>query len=74
MQCEAISDRQTTLDTTTVNANGEFRQRKINWHVPLIFKQFTVLINGYSGACTRLGNLYLRYQILGYTLEDPHQT
>ena len=71
MQCEAIDDFVTVLDTTAVNAQGPFRQRAINWHVPLEFKQFSVSITGFAGDCTRLGNLYMRYQHLGYKLEDP---
>ena len=71
MQVEAISDFFTVLDTTTVNAQGNFRQRPVRWHLPLEFKQFTVLITGFSGDCTRLGNLYLQYQKLGYVIEDP---
>lgn len=70
MQCEAISDFFTVLDTTTVNANGNFRQRRVAWNVPLVFKQATVLFTGVSGDCTRLGNLYLQYQILGYDIEE----
>lgn len=73
MQCEAISDFFTVLDTTTVNAQGNFRQRAVNWHQPLVFKQFTVLITGFSGDCTRIGNLYVQYQKLGYRLMDPNQ-
>ena len=71
MQCEAIDDFVTVLDTTTLNANGPFRQRGIYWHLPLQFKQFSVSITGFSGDCTRLGNLYIKYQRLGYPLIDP---
>jgi hypothetical protein len=70
MQCEAISDFHVTLDVARVNANGPFRQRPINWHVPLTFKQFTVSITGYSGDCTRLGNLYLQYQRIPYKVME----
>ena len=71
MQAEAISDFFTVLDTALVNANGNFRQRAVNWHVPLVFKQMTVLFTGTSGDCTRIGNLYLKYQILGYKIQEP---
>ena len=73
MQAEAISDFFTVLDTTVINAQGSFRQHAVRWHVPLEFKQFTVLITGASGDCTRIGNLYLQYQKLGYVIEDPNQ-
>lgn len=71
MQAEAINDFFKVLDTTVINAQGNFRQRGVEWHTPLIFKQFTVLITGFSGDCTRIGNLYLQYQRLGYKLMDP---
>lgn len=70
MQVEMISDFFTVLDTTVVNAQGNFRQRRVAWHVPLVFKQGTALFTGVSGDCTRLGNLYLQYQILGYDIEE----
>lgn len=71
MQCEAISDYFDVLDTTTINANGNFRQRSIDWHVPLVWKQGTVLITFVLGDCTRIGNLYITYQRLGYNIEEP---
>lgn len=45
---------------------GTFRQRQIAWDVPLIFKQASIQVNGYSVAGLRVGNLYMRYQRLGY--------
>lgn len=44
-------------------------QRQIPWSQPLVFKQagFTVSVNAGPGIV--LGDLYLRYQILGYLLE-----
>ncbi len=45
---------------------GTFRQRQIAWDVPLIFKQASIQVNGYSVANLRVGNLYMRYQRLGY--------
>ena len=48
---------------------GTFRQRSVNWNEPLIFKQASLQITGNSGPWTRIGNLYMRYQHLGYKLE-----
>ena len=70
MQAYAISDRGVVLDTTTVTAQGPFYQRAVDWNVPLVFRQFTVMFTGTSGDCTRLGNLYLKYQVLGYKLQE----
>lgn len=50
-------------------AGGPFQQRKVEWTHPLVFKQLSVLATGASSSQVRLGNLYMRYQILGYTLE-----
>lgn len=70
MQFQAISDFFTVLDTTMVNAQGNFRQRSVNWNVPLVFKQATILVTGFSGDCTRIGNLYLEYDVKGYVIEE----
>lgn len=70
MQVQAISDFNTVLDNTVVNANGVSRERGVEWHLPLVFKQGTFLFSGLSGPCTRIGNLYIEYQRLGYKLMD----
>ena len=44
-------------------------QRQMNWSVPLVFKQAAFTVNGNCGPGVAIGNLYLRYQILGYLLE-----
>ncbi len=45
-----------------------FQQRRVNWQVPLVFKQMSVQQSGQSAFGMRLGNFYLKYQILGYSL------
>ena len=74
MQFEAIDDFFTVLDNTTVDAQGSYRQRAVNWTRPLQLKQFSVLVTGYSGDCTRLSTLFMRYQRLGYKLSEPSAT
>lgn len=49
-------------------ATGYFRQYDIAWTQPIIFKQMSVLAVGQSTAGMAIGNLYLRYQPLGYLL------
>lgn len=49
---------------------GTFRQRSVNWHIPLVFRQATFIITGQSFNNVRVGNLYMRYQILDYMLEE----
>ena len=44
-------------------------QRQMNWSVPLVFKQAAFTVSGNCGPGVAIGNLYLRYQILGYLLE-----
>jgi hypothetical protein len=50
--------------------NEAVRQRGTNWDVPLIFKQMSVRMTGLSGASVRVGNLYQRYEILGYNIDE----
>jgi len=38
----------------------------IQWTEPLVFKQLTVTATGVSATGFKIGNLYLKYQILGY--------
>lgn len=47
-----------------------FRQRSVDWHVPLEFKQMQILVQGQSAFNVRVGNLYMKYQKLGYKLEE----
>lgn len=53
------------------NAGNEaVRQRATNWDRPLIFKQMSVRMTGLSGRSVRLGNLYQRYEVLGYNIDE----
>lgn len=49
-------------------ATGFFRQYDIPWTGPIIFKQMSILAVGTSQAGFAIGNLYLKYQPLGYLL------
>lgn len=49
--------------------SSPFQQRWVNWNEPLVFKQLTFQATGQSSASVRMGNLYMRYQVLGYILE-----
>lgn len=51
------------------SSSGYYRQYNIPWHVPLIFKQANLIAAGQSVAGTIIGNLYLKYQPLGYLLD-----
>lgn len=50
------------------SANAAFSQRWLEWTDPLVFKQMNLRITGQSLAGLVLGNLYLKYQPLGYLL------
>ena len=50
---------------------GTFRQRAVNWHMPIVFRQGSFIVTGQSALNVRVGNFYMRYQILGYRLENP---
>lgn len=47
---------------------GYFKQYFVPWTAPLVFKQMSVLVTGASQPGVAIGNLYIRYQILGYLL------
>lgn len=44
----------------------QFFQHQLLWGQPLIFKQLSLIMQGASAAGLRIGNTYLRYQVLGY--------
>lgn len=46
---------------------ADYQEYQLPWTNPLVFKQMTVRITGASEAGFSIGNLYARYQILGYT-------
>lgn len=45
-------------------------QRRVKWPGPLVFKQCTMRVTVPSSGAVAIGNLYLRYQRLGYMLQD----
>ncbi len=51
------------------SANAPFEQKPLYWTTPLVFKQMSVRITGQSMPQFEIGNLYLKYQILGYLLK-----
>lgn len=53
------------------SAEAGFYQRPVNWSQPLVFKQIKFLVTGVSAPGFALGNLYLKYQPLGYLLQVP---
>jgi hypothetical protein len=52
------------------SASGYFKQRRVPWSAPVIFKQVSVQCAGASQAGFAIGNMYAGYQPLGYLLED----
>lgn len=53
------------------SANADFAQVPLLWESPLVFKQMSITVTGASAASLVIGNLYLKYQILGYNYEPP---
>ncbi len=49
-------------------STGYFHQESLPWTAPLVFKQITLRETTAAAAGLVLGNIYLRYQILGYNL------
>lgn len=55
--------------SSTQNAgNLKMQQRSLDWSEPVIFKQMRIRCSGYSDPTVKLGNLYMRYEILGYNV------
>jgi hypothetical protein len=50
-------------------ASGAYMQRILPWSQPLVFKQGVFNIRGNSSTGLVIGNLYFRYQILGYMMQ-----
>lgn len=46
-----------------------YQQYGVNFDQPLVFKQLNLTVRGQSAHDTRIGNLYMKYQTLGYKLE-----
>lgn len=44
-------------------------QRQIPWTQPLVFKQMSLTITGESMSSLAIGDLFLRYEILGYLIQ-----
>jgi hypothetical protein len=55
-------------------ANQDLRERRLDWPEPIIFKQMSLRIDGQSNSSLRLGNHYMRYEILGYNNDDVEDT
>jgi len=55
---------------TSEPSNVTLREREILWTRPVIFKQMSVTFTGTSDAGVRLGNCYMRYEILGYNRDE----
>lgn len=55
------------------SVTGYFREYNIPWTGPLIFKQMSILVVGASQDSFSIGNLYLKYQPLGYLLDVQQQ-
>jgi hypothetical protein len=51
-------------------AGALLAQRRLNWHRNLNFKQGYLVVSGVSDPAVALGNLYMRYQITGYLIND----
>jgi hypothetical protein len=50
-------------------AGTRLRQTRLPWAAPLVFKQGQLVISGDCGGLTAIGNLYMKYQVLGYLMQ-----
>jgi hypothetical protein len=51
-------------------AGGVFRERSVNWNIPLVFRQMVISVSGQSAFNARVGNLYMKYQRLNYKIQE----
>ncbi len=66
----------TILDTIQVGPSmigitPRLRQRPMYWTEPVVFKQASIRMYGFSNADTRIGDLYMRWEVLGYSITAP---
>jgi hypothetical protein len=66
---EAGNQLDSVTITTPAGYGGAFRQWPIQWHNELVFKQMTITVTGTSAAGIAIGDLRLRYAILGYQMQ-----
>ncbi|MEK6591555.1 MAG: hypothetical protein AABZ67_00600 [Pseudomonadota bacterium] len=59
-----------TWGAATWGSTSVLKQRQIPWEKPLVFKQGSLLLHGNSSGQVRIGNLYMRFEQLGYLLQD----
>ncbi len=50
-------------------SGSAYQQQSVDWNVPLVFKQLNLQFTGASNYNVRIGNVNMKYQILGYKLE-----
>jgi hypothetical protein len=51
-------------------SGAAYQQRSVDWYTPLVFKQLSLQFSGASNYNVKIGNIYMKYQILGYKLEQ----
>jgi hypothetical protein len=66
---EAGNQLDSVTITTPAGYGGAFRQWPIQWHNELVFKQMTITVTGTAAAGIAIGDLRLRYAILGYQMQ-----
>lgn len=51
-------------------AQNALYPRQLKWHIPIVFRRLSIMAQGLCAAGFKIGQLQLRYQILGYLQED----
>lgn len=73
IQVVAIDEQGSAIDAVLLiptAINAAIRQRSLNWHEPIVFKQMSIQARGTSTSRARVGNLYMRHEVLGYSNDD----
>jgi hypothetical protein len=73
IQVVAINEQGSALDGVLLQptiVNAALRERSLHWHEPIVYKQMSMQIRGASNSKVRIGNLYMKHEILGYQNDE----
>lgn len=54
---------------TWLGGSAPLQEYRLDWHQPIVFKQMSLKLTGPSQPNLALGNIYLKYQQLGYLIQ-----
>ena len=52
-------------------ASNNLTPRPLEWHFPIVFRRLAIDITANCAQGIKVGDLFMRYQQLGYMIQDP---